>query len=72
MTYQLTNEEKINVVNQHLKNLEFSIFNLSLSIIEEEAAINPNSENISSLNAQVTDISAKKTALLAELEELEG
>lgn len=70
MTYELTNEEKISVVNQHLKNLEYSAFNLHLSIVEEEASSSPNAENLSSLNYQVAEINAKKTALLAELEEL--
>ena len=70
MTYELTNQEKISVVNQHLKNLEYSAFNLSLSVIEEEAATIPNAENISNLNLQIAEVNAKKTALLAELEEL--
>lgn len=70
MTYELTNEEKISIVNQHLKNLEYSAFNLSLSVIEEQAATNPNAESISSLNSQIAEINAKKVVLLAELEEL--
>ena len=70
MTYELTNQEKISVVNQHLKTLEYSAFNLSLSVIEEEAATIPNAENISNLNLQIAEVNAKKTALLAELEEL--
>ena len=72
MTYELTNQEKIDIINQHLKNLEYSVFNLSLSVVEEQAAATPNTENIASLNAQISEVNAKKTALLAELSELQA
>jgi hypothetical protein len=70
MTYELTNEEKIGIVNQHIKNLELNIYNLELSLIEENAVAVPNAANVSSLNGQVAEANAKKTALLAELEDL--
>lgn len=72
MTYELNNQEKIDIVNQHLKNLEYSAFNLSLSILEEQAAVTPNVENISALNSKIAEVDAKKTALLAELSELQA
>mgnify|MGYP006268239425 CR=1 FL=1 len=70
MTYELTNEEKIELVNQHLKNIEFSLFNFSLSLVEEQALSSPNGEVITSLNNQIAQANAKKTALLEELEGL--
>lgn len=70
MTYELTNEEKAVIVNQRLKNVESNIFNLELSLIEENAVVAPNATNVSSLNAQLTEANAKKTALLAELSEV--
>mgnify|MGYP006286246121 CR=1 FL=1 len=70
MTYELTNQEKTEVVNQHLKNAEYSLFNLNLSLIEEQAVATPNAANISSINAQITEVTARKTALLAELADL--
>jgi len=70
MSYELNNEEKSTIINQHLKNLESNIFNLEISLIEENAVSTPNDTSVSSLNAQLTEANAKKTALLAELSEL--
>lgn len=70
MTYELTNEEKAAIVNQHIKNLELNIYNLQLSLLEENAVASPNAASVSSLNNQLTEANAKKTALLAELDDL--
>ena len=70
MTYELTNQEKADIVTQHIKNVEYSLFNLGLSLVEEQAVATPNAENIASLNSQITELNAKKTALLAELADL--
>lgn len=70
MTYELNNQEKTEVVNQHLKNVEYSLFNLNLSLVEEQAVATPNATNIASINSQITEMTAKKTALLAELADL--
>ena len=65
MTYVLTNEEKAAIVNQHIKNLEYSKFNLELSLVEENAATS--SDSIVSLESQLAELNLKKTALLEEL-----
>jgi hypothetical protein len=70
MVYELTNEEKRGIVEQHLKNIAFSEYNLSLSLTAEEAIENPSSSNILSLNSQKDDLEAQKSALLAELNSL--
>jgi hypothetical protein len=70
MSYELTNEEKSAIVSQHIKNLEYGIYNLQVSLIEENAVATPNSEKVSSLNSQISEANAKKTALLAELSDL--
>lgn len=70
MSYELTTEEKISIVNQHIKNVEYSIYNLNLSLVEEQAVNSPDTDKISSLNAQLAESNAKKTALLAELSDL--
>ena len=67
MTLTLTNEEKAAVVTQHIKNVEYSIYNLELSVIEENAVSSPDAGKISSLADQITDLSAQKTALTTEL-----
>lgn len=70
MTYELSNEEKASIVEQHLKNLEFSIYNTQLSIIQETSKSSPDQTILQSLNSDLNDITAKKTSLLAELSSL--
>lgn len=70
MVYELTNEEKRGIVEQHLKNIAFSEYNLDLSLTAEEALQSPSSANLISLNSQKDDLQAQKDALLAELDSL--
>ena len=66
----LTNEEKSAIVNQHIKNVEYSIYNIELSVIAENAVSSPDADKITSLNNQLADLTAQKTALEAELSAL--
>lgn len=70
MVYELTNEEKRGIVEQHLKNIAFSEYNLDLSLTAEEALQNPSSANLLSINSQKDDLQAQKDALLVELDSL--
>lgn len=70
MSTILTNEEKSGIVSQHIKNVEYSLYNLNLSLIEENAVSSPDADRISSLNDQIADLNAQKTALETELENL--
>lgn len=70
MSITLTNEEKAAVVSQHIKNVDYSIYNLELSVIEENAVSSPDADKISSLNSQITDLNLQKTALTSELSAL--
>jgi hypothetical protein len=70
MVYELTNEEKKGIVEQHLKNIAFSEYNIDLSLTAEEALQNPSSANLLSLNSQKDDLQAQKDALLLELDSL--
>jgi hypothetical protein len=70
MVYELTNQEKQGIVEQHLKNISFSEYNLMLSLTAEEALQNPSSANLLSLNSQKDDLEAQKSALLSELNSL--
>lgn len=67
MTYELTNEQKSDIINQHLRSLEYSIYNIQLSVMEEESRTTPEESMLQSLNSSLTDLNAKKTALLNEL-----
>lgn len=66
----LTNEEKISVVNQHLKNLEYNKYNVELSLIEENAITKINDDVISSLNEQLVNLNAKIDVLQQEIASL--
>lgn len=70
MSTILTNEEKSAIVTQHIKNIEYSIYNLEVSIIEEEAVQAPDSNKVSSLNSDIAELNAKKSALTTELASL--
>jgi hypothetical protein len=66
----LTNEDKASIINSHLKNLEYNKFNIQISLIEENAKTEPNTESVASLNAELTDITSRITALGKELDKL--
>jgi hypothetical protein len=70
MVYELTNEEKKGIVEQHLKNIAFSEYNLILSITAEQALENPSNGNMLSLTKQQEDLESQKSALLLELNSL--
>ena len=70
MSTILTNEEKSGIVSQHIKNVEYSLYNLNLSLIEENAVSSPDADKIDSLNDQIADLNAQKTALETELASL--
>jgi len=62
----LTNEEKLAVLDQHLKNVEYSIYGIELDLIEANSVSIQDETLISGLNARLDDQNAKKDALLAE------
>ena len=70
MTTLLSNEEKAGIVNQHLKNLHYSKFNLEMSVVEENAKSTPDADTLTSLNDQISDIVSRAEALEAELAKL--
>jgi hypothetical protein len=70
MTYELNIEEKTSIIWQHLRNLEFKIYNFSLSLIEEQATASPNANKLAEINGIIDEVNAQKSALLLELESL--
>jgi hypothetical protein len=70
MTYELSNEEKTSIVNQHLRSLEYNKYNVEVSLKEENAVADKNVELIASLTSQVSIITDKIDALLEELASL--
>lgn len=70
MTIELTTEEKITIVEQHLKNVAYAEYNAVLSLAEAQAVATPNTENVASLTKQLADAVAQKQVLQDELESL--
>ena len=70
MTYELTNDEKRNIINQHLRNLKYSQYGIEISLMEENADSAPDQENINSLTGQLTTINDKIDVLVTELESI--
>lgn len=68
MTSILTNEDKIAILNQHIKNLAYSLYNVEVSKIEANAATTPNASTVSSLTAQAAELTAQIDALQEELD----
>lgn len=71
MTYELSNEEKISIIEQHVKNLEYSKYNLEAALIAERALTSPDSAVILSTEAKLAELSTKVTALTAEIATLQ-
>jgi hypothetical protein len=70
MTALLSNEEKTGIINQHLRNLHYSKFNIEISLVQENARVQKETETIVSLNAELADVETRITALEAELDKL--
>lgn len=66
----LSNEDKIAIVNQHKRNIEYSKYNLQVSLIEENAISNPDQTSITDLNSKIAELDNKLDALDAEIASL--
>jgi hypothetical protein len=63
MTSELTNEEKISIINQHIRNLEFAKYNAELDIL---------TANVSSVLPEIIlEIENRKSVVLAKISALE-
>jgi hypothetical protein len=70
MAIELTSEEKIGIIEQHLKNVLYSEYNAQLSLIEANALSEPIQTNIDAINLQLKDIAAQKDILQKEINSL--
>jgi hypothetical protein len=70
MTTLLTKEDKLNILNQHMKNIEYAIYGVELDIIEYSASIDQDAAYASKLNERLTELQAKKTLLDSEKADL--
>ena len=65
--YDLTAEDKIAVINTHIKNINYNKFNAELVIIEENASTSPSAAKISDANATIDEADAQIAALQAQI-----
>lgn len=70
MTIELTNEEKLSILDQHIKSVEYAIYGSQLDLIEAQAVSSPDTSLIAGINDRMANAVSKKTALLAEREDL--
>jgi hypothetical protein len=66
MSIELTDLEKSTILDQHIKNLGYAMYNIQLSLREAQAVATPNQETISTLNTQLSDANAQMAVLQAE------
>lgn len=63
----LTDIERKNIADQHLKNLKLNEYNLQLSVLEEEATDSPVQVKIDNLIFELNDIERKIAAIEATI-----
>lgn len=70
MTIELTNDEKLGIVNQHIKQVDYAIYGLQLDLIEAQSVPNADASQASSINTRITAQNAKRLALVEERDSL--
>lgn len=70
MTIELTNDEKLNIVNQHIKSVDYSLYGSQLDLVEIQATANPDAAQVSTINDRITAATARRAALVEERDSL--
>jgi chromosome segregation ATPase len=66
----LTAEDKIQIIKDRIRSLEFQLFNLELAISEQESKATPDATNIDIINLQIADLKSQISELLNKKQEL--
>jgi hypothetical protein len=66
MTYELSNEDKLSIIDQHIRSVDYTLFGAALDLIEANAVSSPESSLITGIEERIEDFTAKKTALATE------
>lgn len=67
---ELTKEEKIGVIQSHMKNVQYSKYNAQITLVEEGALETPNAENVAAASEVITKADLQLVALQAEIDAL--
>lgn len=70
MSNELTNAEKRSIAESRLKSLKSNEYNVQLSIREENVVAIPSQEQLDTLSLELSDIQAKITVIVAEINSL--
>lgn len=70
MTTTLTNEEKLTIINQHLRSIDYALYGFSLDLLEANAVSPVDAENVSLIEDRISSLNSKRSALEAEAESL--
>lgn len=62
----LSNSDKLVIVEQKIKNIEYQQYSVNLDIQIESAVASPDQDSLDSFNAKLVDITAKLNVLNAE------
>jgi hypothetical protein len=67
MTINLTKEEKAQIISSHIKNLNYTKYNLEIDIIQENARIEPSESALTNFNSQIDEVEDQIAALETQL-----
>jgi outer membrane murein-binding lipoprotein Lpp len=67
MTINLTKEEKAQIISSHIKNLNYTRYNLEIDIIQENAKVSPSSSALTNFNTQIDEVDDQIAALQTQL-----
>jgi hypothetical protein len=67
MTTTLSNVEKRSIVDQAIRQIDYSIYSLEIDVLQAEAVSPIEEDLITSCNDRITKFNAKRVALVAEL-----
>lgn len=67
MTIQLTKEEKAQIINNHIKSLSYTKYNLEIDVVQENAKAAPVASSITAFENQIEDVDGQILALNTKL-----
>jgi hypothetical protein len=67
MTIQLTKEEKAQIINNHIKSLSYTRYNLEIDVVQENSKAVPVASSITAFEDQIEDIDGQILALNTKL-----
>ena len=67
MTINLTKEEKAQIISSHIKNLNYTKYNLEIDILQENAKDSPSASALSNFNEQSDEADNQIAALQTQL-----